>query len=108
MWLQDKSIFIYLIVTVLTVFLAWHVNLPMARNYSRSKYPITRQHSFNLVLVISVFLLLFAVSACRIAVGNDYWVYRSDFLLIQQNRHVAFEFGFVWVVRALQAMLNYD
>ena len=134
MWLQDKSIFIYLIVTVLTVFLAWYVNLPAIRSHSASrlkgdspqpdlnngmdmscgankfcsKHPMTRQHYFNLVLVMSIFILLFAVSACRIAVGNDYWVYRSDFLLIQQNRHVAFEFGFVWVVRALQAMLNYD
>lgn len=121
--MTDYSIFIYLILTVLTVGLAWYVNLPAARGVSfaeNAKVPtngetigsgrksLTRQKLFNLVLVIAVFLLLFAVSACRIAVGNDYWVYRSDFLLIQQNRHVAFEFGFVWVVRALQAMLNYD
>ena len=62
----------------------------------------------NRILICAVFLLLFAVSACRIAVGNDYWVYRSDFLLIEQNRHVSFEFGFVWVVRFLQSMLNHD
>lgn len=125
--MTDYSIFIYLILTVLTVGLAWYVNLPAVREVSfakNAKVPawneangetigsgrksLTRQKLFNIVLVTAVFLLLFAVSACRIAVGNDYWVYRSDFLLIQQNRHVAFEFGFVWVVRALQAMLNYD
>lgn len=121
--MTDYSIFIYLILTVLIVGLAGYVNLPATRGVSfaeNAKVPangetigsgrksLTRQKLFNLVLVIAVFLLLFAVSACRIAVGNDYWVYRSDFLLIQQNRHVAFEFGFVWIVRALQAMLNYD
>lgn len=129
----DKSIFIYLILTVLVVLLSWFVNLQQVRldkktllisrqekNNTNSNVSgwsiqnqngansISRQQLFNIILVIAVFLLLFAVSACRIAVGNDYWVYRSDFLLIQQNRHVAFEFGFVWVVRLLQAMLDFD
>ncbi len=69
---------------------------------------LTRQQLWNRYLVLAVFILLFAVSACRIAVGNDYWVYRSDFLLIQQNRETSFEWGFVWVVKALQAVLDYD
>ncbi len=69
---------------------------------------ITRMEAWNRGLICMVFLLLFGVSACRIAVGNDYWVYRADFLLILQNRHVAFEPGFIWVVKVLQAVLNYD
>lgn len=69
---------------------------------------VTRQQTVNRILITAVFLLLFAVSACRIAVGNDYWVYRDDFLLIEQNRHVSFEFGFIWMVRFLQLMLNHD
>ena len=68
----------------------------------------TRQQAWNKALVLMVFVLLFGVSACRIAVGNDYWVYRADFLLIEQNRHVAFEPGFIFVVKILQAILNYD
>lgn len=112
---MDYSIFIYLTLTVLVTALGWFVNLPAERMeiqlYSgkEKKYcGITRQKMLNRILIIAVFLLLFAVSACRIAVGNDYWVYREDFLLIEQNRHVSFEFGFVWVVRFLQSMLEHD
>lgn len=50
----------------------------------------------------SWFLCLFAVSACRIAVGNDYWVYRQYILLIAQDRKVSTEFGFNWLVRLVQ------
>ena len=35
------------------------------------------------------------VSACRIAVGGDYWVYWLKFQLIDQGRHVSYETGFV-------------
>lgn len=118
---MDYSIFIYLILTVLVVALGWFVNLPAARsgNLKRGSEEgmkggreghvgVSRQQMLNRILIMAVFILLFAVSACRIAVGNDYWVYRSDFLLIEQNRHVSFEFGFVWVVRLLQSILDHD
>ena len=107
---MDYSIFIYLILTVVTVGLAFFVNLPAARlSMTENTGKLhSRQQFFNAVLASSIFFLLFAVSACRIAVGNDYWVYRSDFLLIQQNRHVSFEPGFVLVVKFLQSMLDFD
>lgn len=107
---MDYSIFIYLVLTIVTVVLAYFVNLPVARlSLTENTGKLhTRQQFFNAVLVGSIFFLLFAVSACRIAVGNDYWVYRSDFLLIQQNRHVSFEPGFVLVVKLLQSMLDFD
>lgn len=112
---MDYSIFIYLALTVFVVALGWFVNLPAGRMdaqlYSGNGgryHGLTRQQTVNRILITAVFLLLFAVSACRIAVGNDYWVYRDDFLLIEQSRHVSFEFGFVWVVRFLQSMLNHD
>lgn len=111
----DYSIFIYLTLTVLVTALGWFVNLPAGRievqlhsKKGKSYCGLTRQQTVNRILLIAVFLLLFAVSACRIAVGNDYWVYRDDFLLIEQSRHVSFEFGFVWIVRFLQSMLNHD
>jgi len=124
---MDYSILIYLALTVSVVALGWFVNLPAARvngtdnNFGHGRGDrgrvhkscgksacLTRQQMLNRILILAVFILLFAVSACRIAVGNDYWVYRSDFLLIEQNRHVSFEFGFVWTVRFLQSMLNHD
>ena len=112
---MDYSIFVYLTLTALVVAFGWFINLPAGRmgvqcyrGKEKSCRGLTRQQTVNRILLIAVFLLLFAVSACRIAVGNDYWVYRDDFLLIEQNRHVSFEFGFVWVVRLLQSMLNHD
>lgn len=116
---MEYSILIYLILTALVVTLGWFVNLPAARLSGRpgeagvyasygKNAGITRQQMLNRIFIVAVFLLLFAVSACRIAVGNDYWVYRSDFLLIEQNRHVSFELGFVWAVRLLQSMLDHD
>lgn len=112
---MDYSIFIYLTLTALVVTFGWFINLPAGRmevQFHRGKERnccgLTRQQTVNRILLIAVFLLLFAVSACRIAVGNDYWVYRDDFLLIEQSRHVSFEFGFVWVVRLLQSMLDHD
>lgn len=117
---MDYSIFIYIGLTVMVVALAAFVDLQAGRQniqlqnetcdmFLKKRYVgITRIRMWNLILVIAVFLLLFAVSACRIAVGNDYWVYRSDFLLIQQQRHTSFEIGFIMVVKLLQSMLNYD
>jgi len=103
---MDYSIFIYLILTVSVTALGWFVNLPAGRIPIYGG--ITRQQMVNRILIIAVFLLLFAVSACRIAVGNDYWVYRSNFLLIEQDRYVSFEPGFVWTVKFLQSMLDHD
>ncbi len=68
----------------------------------------TRGQMLNRVILIAVFLLLFAVSACRIAVGNDYWVYRFQFRLIAQDRHVSYEPGFQLVVYLMQLLFGYD
>lgn len=104
---MEYSVVIYILLTVFVVALGMLVNLQAGR--IRTIYGrVTRQQYWNRILVVAVFLLLLAVSACRIAVGNDYWVYRSDFLLIQQNRTTSFEPGFILVVKALQAVLNYD
>ena len=118
---MDYSIWIYLILTAAVVLLAGFVNLPAARacghcsrispwtgKETRMRTGVTRVQMKNRILAAAVFLLLFGVSACRIAVGNDYWVYRSDFLLIEQGRHTSFEFGFIWVVRFLQSLLQHD
>lgn len=67
-----------------------------------------RQQVWNCILAISIFVLLAGVSACRIAVGNDYWVYRDQFNLIMQSRHVSYEAGFNLVVMAIQDLFGYD
>ncbi len=70
--------------------------------------PKDRQRACNICAVTAIFVLLAAVSACRIAVGNDYWVYRFQFNLIMQNRHVSYEPGFNLVVWVIQSLFGYD
>lgn len=68
----------------------------------------TRQQTLVMVVCAAVFVLLAGVSACRIAVGNDYWVYRFQFNLIMQQRHVSYEWGFNLVVWLIQSLFGYD
>ena len=93
---------LYVLLTVIVVLLGVLVN----SDYRGKVH--SRGQLLNRVIVIAVFLLLFAVSACRIAVGNDYWVYRDQFLLIAQARHVSYEFGFQAVVYLMQLIFGYD
>lgn len=62
----------------------------------------TRQQALNLWICAGIYVILSALSACRIASGNDYWVYTSMFSLIAQGRHVSSEFGFNALVRVMQ------
>lgn len=63
---------------------------------------MTRQHALNLWLCGGIYVILSALSVCRIASGNDYWVYTRMFSLIAQGRHVSSEFGFNTLVRGMQ------
>lgn len=93
---------IYVLLTVVVVLLGIMVN----SNYRGKVH--SKGQMLNRVILVTVFLLLFAVSACRIAVGNDYWVYRDQFLLIAQSRHVSYEIGFQAVVYVMQLIFGYD
>ena len=68
----------------------------------------SRAYARSLVAEFAIFCLLTGVSACRIAVGNDYWVYRFNFRLIAQERHVSSEMGFNLIVRWMQKLFGYD
>lgn len=76
--------------------------------YGRRHGGFNRQQTLNFCMAAAVFLLLAGVSACRIAVGNDYWVYRFQFNLIMQGRHVSYEWGFNLVVWLIQSLFGYD
>ena len=93
---------LYVLLTAIVVLLGIMVN----SDYRGQVH--SRGQMLNRVILIAVFLLLFAVSACRIAVGNDYWVYRDQFLLIAQDRHVSYEIGFQLVVYLMQLLFGYD
>lgn len=87
-------------------YVQFHIGIPSGER--RLQMPKDRQRASNICVVTVIFLLLAAVSACRIAVGNDYWVYRFQFNLIMQNRHVSYEAGFNLVVWIIQSIFGYD
>ncbi len=118
---MESSALIYILLVLITLLLAAFVD---NRGYARAfaSYPPAsgrelppgscsvsdRQAFQNRVAGIAIFCLLTGVSACRIAVGNDYWVYRFNFRLIAQERHVASEGGFNLIVRGMQDLFGYD
>ncbi|MBP5198154.1 MAG: EpsG family protein, partial [Lachnospiraceae bacterium] len=104
---------VYLSLTAIVVALGFFIkNSEYAFNGHRNSFlyfeRFERQQAFNAVMAFVIFILLTLVSACRIAVGNDYWVYRFQFNLIMQDRHVSYEMGFNAVVKAIQYLFGYD
>lgn len=112
---MESSALVYVALTVVTVALGLFVdNREYVPGYIQGGRPFgaapgcDRQQARNRVAVFAIYCLLTGVSACRIAVGNDYWVYRDNFKLIAQGRHVSSEIGFNFVVKWLQQLFGYD
>ena len=112
---MESSALVYISLVCVTVFLAFFVNnrehvtaCMEPGNDGRRKQGLTRGEARSLVAITAIYLLMMGVSACRIAVGNDYWVYRQNFALIMQNRLVASEFGFNAIVKVIQTIFGYD
>lgn len=87
-------------------YVQFHIGLPEGER--KHFVPVDRQRAFNICAAVVIFLLLAGVSAARKAVGNDYWVYRYQFNLIMQHRHVSYEPGFNLVVWIIQSLFGYD
>ncbi len=112
---MESSALVYILLTVVTVLLALCVDnrayvagrVRGGRPYGRGA-GLCREQARNLVAETAIFCLLTGVSACRIAVGNDYWPYRFNFRLIAQERHVSSELGFNLIVRGMQDLFGYD
>ncbi len=104
--MMESSVLVYILLTIVTVGLGFCVkNTGLAQN---NQLYLQRGQAKNTIAQVAIFCLLTGVSACRIAVGNDYWVYRDNFKLIAQNRHVSSEFGFNYIVKWLQQLFGYD
>lgn len=112
---MEKSALVYITLTLVTVLLGLCVDnkayvprrIVGGRMYGTAA-GLDRQQARNRVAGAAIYILLTGVSACRIAVGNDYWVYRDNFNLIAQNRHVSSESGFNLIVRWIQLLFGYD
>lgn len=99
---------LYILVTAITVLAAFFVSsAPMGKqNRVLAK---NRQEALNAVLLTGIFMILFALSALRIGIGNDYWTYRYNFLhIISGDTKVSYEPGFKALVKVLQGWFGYD
>ncbi len=112
---MESSALVYILLTVITVWIACYIqNKDYVNGYIRGGYAsgsyrgYQRQQAHNTVAEVAIYCLLAGVSACRIAVGNDYWVYRDNFKLIAQERHVSSEIGFNTIVYWMQELFGYD
>lgn len=95
---------LYLTVTAGTVLLACMVN----NHPVLQPYRITRQQMCNKICLLSVFLILFALSACRHDVGNDYARYVSFMHLTYFNSYVPTEAGFNLLTKVIYAISGYE
>ncbi|MBQ2101184.1 MAG: EpsG family protein [Lachnospiraceae bacterium] len=112
---MEKSALIYVGLTLGTVGLALlmgnreKVPALQKKGYAYGAWtPATRRDALNAVLEFIIYSLLAAISACRFALGNDYWVYRENFRRIFYDAKVSSEIGFNLVVKALVYLFGYD
>ena len=103
---MGRSALVYVLLTAATVLLGLCVdNRKYVPGYISGRRPAggapftERRQARNRIAVFAIFCLMTGVSACRIAVGNDYWVYRDNFKLIAQGRYVSYEPGFNLIVK---------
>lgn len=102
------GLFLYIALTLLVTVIAHGTDQAGVVPLRRFSPYLSRKEARNILCSAEIFILLAGVSLCRIAVGNDYWVYRDNFKLIAQDRYVSYEPGFTYVVKFLQWFLSYD
>lgn len=99
---------LYILVTALTVLAACFVCSVAVKKPNRAMAGC-RQDALNCIFLMGIFITLFALSALRAGIGNDYWTYRYDFLhIIDGDTPVSYEIGFKVLVRVLQGLFGYD
>ena len=93
---------VYLGVTIVTMILAYQVdNRP-----GNFVYKGSRQQTMNRVCLGFIFLLLFAVSAFRVDIGNDYANYINNFHEVSVGGYVITEPGYNLLVKGIYLALG--
>lgn len=116
--------FMYILLTAVCVAMAFFVNGSYRRQLNTAgpegkAYDVGgrlyttatagRQETVNRCMLVGIFLVLFALSALRVGIGNDYWTYRTEFLDIHRaDTPISFEIGFQTFVRLMQAIVGVD
>ena len=95
---------LYITVAAATVLLGSMVNCrPVMQPYRT-----TRQQMCNRVCLFAVFLILFALSACRLNVGNDYAKYVEFMHLVNCDAYVPTEAGFNLLVKIIYGLSGFE
>ena len=95
---------LYITVAAVTVLLAGLIcNQPVTQPYR-----ITRQQMCNRICLLAIFLILFALSACRLNVGNDYAKYVEFMHLVNCDSYVPTEIGFNLLVKLIYGLSGYE
>lgn len=95
---------LYITVAAVTVLLGSMVNCrPVTQPYR-----MTRQQMCNRVCLFAVFLILFALSACRLNVGNDYAKYVEFMHLVNCDAYVPTEAGFNLLVKIIYGLSGFE
>lgn len=95
---------LYITVAVFTALLAGTVdNHPI-----RQPHTVTRQQLTNRVCLGAVFMILFALSACRLNVGNDYAKYVEFMHLVNCDAYVPTEIGFNLLVKLIYGLSGFE
>lgn len=95
---------LYTAVAVITILLACFVeNKPAV-----TAYGTTRRQAISRVCLVAVFVILFALSALRIDVGNDYKTYAVTCHEAWVNGYVVTEPGFNFLVKILYTLSGWE
>lgn len=91
---------LYIIVSILTIALAWQVR----RTIPANPYYMTRQQLMNKICLAAIFAILVLLAALRVGVGNDYNTYIQNAHELYVGGYTITEPGYNAVVKALYAM----
>ncbi len=95
---------LYIFVAVATVMLGMLVN----NHGIKQNGAVARWQALNVLSLGSVFLILFALSACRLNVGNDYAKYVEFMHLVYCDAFVPTEVGFNGIVKLLYGISGFE
>lgn len=95
---------LYITVAAVTVLLAGFVN----NHPATQPYNVTRQQMCNRVCLTAIFIILFALSAARVNVGNDYAKYVEFMHLVNCDSYVPTEIGFNLVVKIIYGLSGFE
>lgn len=95
---------LYITVAVFTALLAGMVD----NHPKRQPHTVTRQQLTNKVCLWAIFIILFALSACRLNVGNDYAKYVEFMHLVNCDSYVPTEIGFNLLVKLIYGLSGFE